>query len=506
MVEMKSVAVVLFAGVVASACANVECSFNSDCGEHARCEMNRCARDCLEDRDCDEGATCNPNGRCVAPTPADDRPAPQDTPVIEDRGSPGADAGFDAGFDAGADVGFDAGADVGFDAGFDAGTDVGFDAGTDVGFDVGFDVGRDAGLDVGAPDAPVGPVAVGVYAYDPVRPEALRAPVAVAWHPGGGYALILSASDTVFRYDVTARAVSLVGSAGSSVSWRAASFTPGGARALLLARTVSGSTTRGRVFAWDHATSTLTERAAEASTAGTYEALRWSPDGSRAMLLASGPNSITLWPYDAEGTRTGAPAGYGIVPSTGCNDLAWVRDGFGDPALMVVCGTNTGAILSVTGLDSGSPRFTSAATSSQTGNVHRIAARPQGDGAIAIGSSSSKLYRYRDAVWSVGFASPFLAFSFGVSFSSDGARGLAFGGLGRAYEYRYDLYASDAITDVRMPDLAAAPYTQPSNAQLNDMAWRPGCHEGLAVGGANSISGTTAFVAYFRVLNGTRCN
>ena len=123
-----------------------------------------------------------------------------------------------------------------------------------------------------------------------------------------------------------------------------------------------------------------------------------------------------------------------------------------------------------------------------------------------MGYSGQRLYRYRDGVWAVGFSSPQVIGAFGVSFSSDGARALAFGGNGRAYEYRYELFTADAITDVRMPDLAAAPYMQPSSAQLNDVAWRPGCHEGLAVGGANSITGTSAFVAYFRVQTGVRCN
>jgi hypothetical protein len=342
-----------------------------------------------------------------------------------------------------------------------------------------------------------------VYDYTGVRPGALVAPVAVAWHPSGSYALILSASNTVFRYDAAMQSVAQVASAGSTVSWRALAFTPDGARALLLGNAGSGTAARGRLFVWEHASSTLTERAAEASSTGTYQAIRWGSDG-RAMLLGLGTNSLTFWRYDASGNRTGTPFGYGVVMNTGCNDLAWVRDGFGDPALMVVCGINTGGILSVAALDTATPRFSMAASSSQAGNTFHIAARPQGDAAITIGSTN-RLYRYRDAVWTAEFGSPFLPYSVGVAFSSDGARALAFGGPGRAYEYRYDLYVRDQITDVPIA-LTAAPFTQPSTAQLNDVAWRPGCHEGLAVGGSNTFSGTTAFVAYFRVLNGTRCN
>ena len=34
-------------------CAGVECTFNSDCGDHARCVVNRCVRDCAS-----EGKEC----------------------------------------------------------------------------------------------------------------------------------------------------------------------------------------------------------------------------------------------------------------------------------------------------------------------------------------------------------------------------------------------------------------------------------------------------------------
>jgi hypothetical protein len=511
---MKVVALTLLLGVLASSCANVECSFNSDCGEHARCELNRCMRDCLEDRDCEQGSTCNPNGFCIKPTPTEDHPEVIDAPVSVDRGNTpvdvgfdvGTDVGFDAGTDVGTDVGFDVGFDVGTDVGTDAGFDVGFDVGTDAGFDVGRDIGTDVGFDAGTADAPVGPAAVGVYEYTGVRPGALVSPVAAAWHPSGSYALILSASNTVFRYDAAMQSVAQVASAGSTVSWRGLSFTPDGSRALLLGNTGSGTAARGRIFVWDHASSMLAERTTETYSPGTYQSLRWSPDGRRGVMLASGTSSLTIWRYDASGARTGVPMGYGLAPMTGCSDLAWVTDGFGDPALMVVCGTNTAQILSVTGLDSASPAIMSLMPVGGIGNVGRIAARAQGDVALTVGYSGQRLYRYRAGVWSAGFSAPQVIGAFGVSFSSDGARALAFGALGRAYEYRYELFTSGDITDVRMPDLTAAPYTQPSTAQLNDVAWRPGCHEGLAVGGSNTFSGTTAFVAYFRVLNGVRCN
>ncbi len=535
---VKTLAAALLVCALTTSCANIECSINSECGQHARCEMNRCLSECAEDRDCEDGFTCNRNGLCVeAPKVTTDRPEPQDVFTPADRGTIGTDVRTDVGVDAGTvvDTGTDIGTDIGTDAGFDAGTiadiatdsgvenrpdagfDSGFDSGFDVGFDSGFDVGfPDRGVDVptdtgardsGAPDVPVvtGPAPVGVYEYTAVRPDLLAAPVAVAWHPAGSYALILSSSSTVFRYDVSTRAVTRVGVTTSTVAWRDVVFTPDGARALLLANTTTGSgssaTVRGRIFIWDHATGMLAERTAEASTTASYQSLRWSPDGSRAMLLTSGPSSIVFWPYSADGTRTGTPFGYGISSGRVCNDFAWVPDGFGDPALMVVCGTNGADILSATMLDSASPQVRSLMLAGQIGNVSRIVARPQGDVALTVGWSGQRLYRYRAGVWAAGFSAPMVIGAFGVAFSSDGARAVAFGGAGRVYEYRYELFATEDITDVRMGDLTMTPYLQPSSVQLNGMAWRPRCHAGLAVGG----SGSSAFVAYFRVLNGVRC-
>jgi hypothetical protein len=255
------------------------------------------------------------------------------------------------------------------------------------------------------------------------------------------------------------------------------------------------------MWIWDHAASTLTERT-DGRLSAYYEALRWAPDRSRAAVLTRTSSVTTVRFVDATGAATGTPAARGMVANTGCNDLAWVRDGFGDPAIAVACGYNTGEIVHVENL-AGTARFTVLASSGAVGNVNRVAARPQADLALAIGGTS-RVYRYRAARWDTGFSSPTAVSSFGVSFNDDGTRAFAFGGFGVLTEYRYDLYAMSDFTEARIP-LADAPYAQPTDARVNDVAWRPGCDEGLAVGGANTFSRTSAFVAYFRALNGRRC-
>jgi hypothetical protein len=487
---------------LAVSCASVECSFNSDCGDRARCELNRCVRDCVQDRDCLAGEACSVNGACVSRKSVD-RPAPDDTAAV------------DAGLDAADDLAFDAPAEAPLRPDVDPPFDTVAPSDRVVADLV--PPPPDAPLPPDAPppppdvvppppDVPVGPVGVGVYEYTGVRPATLAAPVAVAWHPSGAYALVLSASDTVFRYDPRAMTVVQVAMTARDVAWKAVSFTPDGARALLVANTATtagGVTTRrGRLFVWDHGTSTLAERTTDQWTMGTYQSLRWAPNGSRAALLGMANNYLSIWFYGPDGVRNGGPAAYGRVPNTGCDDLGWITDGFGDPALSVVCGINTGEILTVTD-PLGTPRFMSVVGAS-AGNVYSIAVRPQGDLALAIGGSS-KLYRYRDARWETAFGSPTVTGASSIAFSFDGTRALAFGGFGRVHEYRYDLYSPMDVVDVSIAGLAGAPYMQPTTASLRGLAWRPGCDEGVAVGGSSTVSGTTAFVAAFRLMGGRRC-
>ncbi|MFO0624237.1 MAG: WD40 repeat domain-containing protein [Polyangiales bacterium] len=363
---------------------------------------------------------------------------------------------------------------------------------------------------VTGPDA--GPVAAGVYEYTAIRPETLVNPVAVAWHPSGGYALILSSNDGVFRFDAASRAITRVASTTTTNTWRGLTFAPDGSRAILFGYTGAMGTSRvGRIYNWDPLTSALTDRGTtEQISGGTYESLAWAPGGGRGALLATRQNtgsaSIKVWNVDASGNRGTPIFAYGIVASTGCDDLDWITDGFGDPALAVVCGTNTGRILVARPVD-GTPVVADATSSGNTGNVSRIASHPMGNLALAIGSSTSKLYRVRDGQWFVGFNSPLLTGTFDVAFSTDGRRAAAFGGLGRVWEFRTDLYSASDILDVSMPSLTQPPYNQPSSGTtLRGLAWRPGCDEGLVVGGSSTISGTTAFVAYFRVTNGRACN
>ena len=318
-------------------------------------------------------------------------------------------------------------------------------------------------------------------------------PAAAAWHPSGSYALVLAHTDRVYRFDAATRTLTQVAATSPTLAWRHVSFTPNGARAILLGNTGSGTTRRGFVYVWDHGTVSLSERTADQLTGGGYETVAWSPDGARGVLLAtrqpSGSANVAGWWLDA---------------STGCEDVDFSTDGFGDPALSVVCGINTGMILTVNSLDT-SPRVSVAQSSGSVGNVSRIATHPRGAVTLAIGSSSNRLYRLRQGQWTVGFDTPTLAGAFDVAFNDTGTRALAYGGNGRVWEYRTDLYDRAEIRDVSIAGLNGPPYNQPSSANLRAVAWRPGCDEGLAMGGSSTLSGTSAFITYFRVTNGRAC-
>ena len=217
-----------------------------------------------------------------------------------------------------------------------------------------------------------------------------------------------------------------------------------------------------------------------------------------------GSASTLIYFLAPDGSRVGSPVGRGMSSGTGCSDVAWITDGFGDPALILVCGQSTGEIAEVVNLN-GTPRISTVVTSGLVGNTHRVSARRQGDLALAVGSSSSKLYRYFNGQWETGFERPFLRGAFGVTFNTEGTRALAFGGFGYLHEFRTNLYSAPEITQTQMP-LAAAPFSQPTNATIADVAWRPGCDEGLIVGGSSNITRTTVFAATFRVANGRACS
>ena len=346
-----------------------------------------------------------------------------------------------------------------------------------------------------------GSVGIGVYSYTAVPAFGLVNPPAVAHHPDGGHALVLDWADKVYRY--SAGALTQVASAGSGVSWRDVVYVDKD-KAVLLGR--HGSLNEGRIYVWDEKTAKLTEQTADKFAGGTYETIDIAANGTGKLLgskKSSGAGYLAyLWDFTVLSGRSNVKA---KPTSAGCQDLAWATDAFNGTAVAVVCGLNGATLFH---LDSGG--FFQDYTGN-SGNVSRISSRPQRDYALLVGSSSSKVYRYQQGLWTTGFNSPQLNGIFGVEFSSDGSRALLFGRAlgspltGRVFEFRHDLMTQSDFTDVSIPNFALPPYNATSNVYLNDVSWQPGCDGGLIVGGMNTLSTKKGYVIRFSVINGNSC-
>ncbi len=341
------------------------------------------------------------------------------------------------------------------------------------------------------------PVDLGVYTFTGVMPGAMKGPVAAAWHPSGGYALILNSSDTIYRYDPVTHSVTQVASAGGTVSWRNIVFAPGGDKAVVLGNT----TAEGRIYLWDDATSALTQDTAGTLAGYVFESIAWSHDRSTARLLArnnpsNGAYLAYLYHYDI---TTGRGAVKATSTSAGCQDLAFATDGFDTPVAAVTCGVNGATLLYEDGTD------LITTFSGNAGNTSRISARPQGDYALAVTWSDARVTFFKQGQWTTGFNNPNLPSIFGVKFNDAGTRALFFGGAGKLYEFRHYLPQVADITNVSIPNFTMPPYNNTTQDSVNDVAWRPGCDGGLVVGGSDSVTYQHAFVARFSVDNGAAC-
>jgi hypothetical protein len=354
-----------------------------------------------------------------------------------------------------------------------------------------------------APDAPVGPVSPGMYSYERIVDYDVADPQAVAWHPSGSYAIILSYEDDVFRLDAGAATMTLVGSVGASVRWRDLVFTQDGEHAVLLGNDTSAN--EGRLYRFDHATQSISEMTSERFAGGTYEELSYAPDGQTATLLGAkhGTGYIAyVWAFDVATGRADAKA---TNTSAGCQGIDWATDVFGNPAQAIVCGVNGVDLMHI----DGGGNFVEH--TSNAGNTSRIASRPQGDYALALCWSCNKVYRFQQGIWNTDYDSPFLPGALQVEFSTDGMRAVLLGGfggsppVGQVYEYRHDLMSQGEFMDVSIPNFDAGTWAADTYVDFHDASWRPGCDEGLIVGGSNTWSSTKAYVIRFSVDNGAAC-
>jgi len=347
-------------------------------------------------------------------------------------------------------------------------------------------------------------VTVGEYTYSAV-PSYLLNPPAVAWHPNGDYALILNYEDTIYKYIASSNAVESVSTQGTAVRWINITFTPDGETAIILA--YHSTNEEGRIYLWDSDSETLSEFESQRFSGGRYENIEFSPTGTEAKLLGTKPNSggayiAYLWDFSVSDGKSNLSA---TATSARCEDLDWASDSFDLSTVAITCGHGGVDLYHINGAGMWVRHNMNA------GNTSYISARPQGDYALAVTDSSHKLYHFAQGAWDTDFYSPALSGSLNVEFSSSGSRALIIGGYdsstdsAQIFEYRHDLYTSDDIFPVFLSNFDSPPYSANSQVHLNDVAWRPGCDEGIIVGGANTFSITRGYVIRFQVINGLPC-
>lgn len=509
------------------------CTRNSDCPDGMECSRMtlRCidpeAVECLSDAQCPDG-TCQAN-RCI-PLPDEEDAAP-DAPAEEDA-PPDATTEEDAPPDApepDADLP-DAEPD---DADLpdvdppDAEPD-------DATINPGGDDAEpsDAEPDAAEPDAAepdaaepdTGPPPTpeqGSYRYQRIPVGGLKEAVAVAFHPSGDYALILERDNVVHVFDwATLQATRLeVGPANSRYTFQAVTFAPGGGFALLAgSQGSSGALVRFDDAAWrqgpERTLPLFTPQPEAARSGETFVGVAWPwTAGELPMVLsnngASGNTIARLRRFDPD-----AAAFTDFIAarnsSAGCNDLAWVNNEFGEPGVLVVCGSNGADVLYYTWV-AGIGEWRDNPGNNNLGNTSRVAAYPGGAYALVVSWSGRAVYRFQDGSLNSYADAPRFSTEelWGVRFQQEGQRALVFGGVNaptpiraNLREYRHDLYTCGAAcpwTDVAIPSFDAAPWNGTTSWSIQGADWRAGCDGGLLVGGFTNFQGSTGFVATFQL-------
>jgi hypothetical protein len=407
------------------------------------------------------------------------------------------------------------------------------DAGTPPSADAGSAQTEDAGQggsDAGTVETPIdgGPVEDlprGVYSYERVAIGGLGDLVKVAFHPSGAYALVAQRSGALHVIDASSLTDTPVVFPGAD-TMRAedVAFSASGERALIAGQ-------RGGVaalFVFDHAT-------AQDPAAGPAAALREIavPAGTAVAAVADGWNGLFAALFRIQsgaGTsavlRTFDPStdAFALLASTptaaGCTDLALVHNEFGGPGVLITCGINGYAGLFYTEVG-GVPELRTGAAlgSTDVGNTTYVAAHPSGDYALAVSWSSRRVRRFEGGVMNEAAQAPTFSTRpiWSAAFAPDGGRALVVGGVtvngdATVIEYRHDLYACTSglgascdLSEVSVPGITAPPFSAPSDFNLNDAAFRPGCDGGFLVGGVTNFNTDIGMVIRFQLEPGVPC-
>ncbi len=337
--------------------------------------------------------------------------------------------------------------------------------------------------------------------------------VDVAWHPEGTYAVLLSRTGAVVRFDPGAepmQALALIGSTGGVTPTRVAFAASGDAFVVGY-----DADEVGHVFRVPDGGQSLADLP-EARQPARFVSIRFQESGELAMIVGqSGSYSINyLCLFDPAALTTTDFKGYNA--SAGVTDLAWVPDGVlpAGPAALLVHGWN-GVDAKLWYLVSHEVVPTPGGLGG-FGNMGRAAWRPGGRYGLVSGTSSNVLYVFNGA-WDKAYLADTGSGILDVAFRPDGRRALV---LGQPYgspvvyhilEHRpagTQFSATDFLAQ-HIANWGATPFFADSNTHLLAAAFRPGvrCDEGLLVGQdpGPSWNPTLGIVVRFRDTDALDC-
>lgn len=380
---------------------------------------------------------------------------------------------------------------------------------------------RDASSNDGAaPDAVVADTGVagqlqrGIYAYRRILTPGIPSNAELtqlAISPDGRTLLASAVYDRIYTVDIASSSSTISATLPKDdrepIRVEAIAHARDGQSVLIAATAIlAGGSVEGRIYRAGPRLRDLAEVASR-SPGQVWQRIAVDPASGATYLLGHRPISggsytISIARY-VDGTRTMSPVAQDVT-GAGVQDLAIAADGLGGRGLVFAGGVGGGLVghYDSTGVFSYGPA---------TGNTAHLAARPQGDYALAVTWSSGTLARFQTGVWTVGSSAVSLGTTavWNVAFSDDGGRALitgAYSGNSAVLrEYRHDLYSEPAVTDVSIPGFNVAPWFGTSGVNLNAAAWRPGGDCGFISGGCSSGSCTRGYLIAFELGNGRAC-
>ncbi len=337
--------------------------------------------------------------------------------------------------------------------------------------------------------------------------------VDVAWHPEGHYALLVSASRVVVRYDPDAQALqalTLVGSTGQVTPTRVAFAASGDA--FVVGYDAGGF---GHVLRVPDGADSLMDLP-EAGQPARFISIRFHGSGEYAMIAGqSGTYSVNyLCLFDPATGQTANFKGYNA--SAGVTDLDWVPEGVlpAGEAVLLVHGWN--------GVDAklwyqvSNEVVPTPGSLSGYGNMGRLSWRPGGLYGLVAGTSSNVLYVF-SGTWDKAYLSGSGSGILDVAFRPDGRRALVLGQpFGSPVVYHIlehrptgPAFSSSDFIPQHIANWGASPFFANSNTRLLAAAFRPKvrCDEGLIVGQDPSPSWNPSFgvVVRFRDTDARDC-